>query len=114
MATLHVGGQPLPGSFTNRFLAHLQAATTARFASGKGFFLTTAHTGEDGAEQTVSHWIHPGLPVSFSYDVTDGSGGRVAPEALQNNEIEEIAAAMDTPYGVRGSDGLWWPFTEKA
>jgi hypothetical protein len=114
VATLHLGGQPLPGTFTNHFLAHLQAATAARFASGRGFFLTTAQAGEDGAELTVSHWIHPGQPLAFGYDVADGSGGRVAPEALHDNEIEEISAAMDTPYGVRGSDGLWWPFTEQA
>jgi hypothetical protein len=113
VATLHVGGQPLPGTFSNHFLAHLQVATAARFALGKGFFLTTTQAGEDGAEQTVSHWLHPSVPVSFGYDVSDGSGGKVAPEAVQANQIEEITAAMDTPNGVRGSDGLWWPFTEQ-
>lgn len=113
MATVHVGGQPLPGTFTNHFLAHLQVATVARFAAGKGFFLTTTEVGDDGAERTVSHWLHPGFPVSFAFDITDGSGARVAPEALQDNEIEEIAAAMDTPNGVRGSEGLWWPFAEQ-
>ncbi|MGE2715601.1 hypothetical protein ACQI4L_16225 [Mycolicibacterium litorale] len=112
MATVHVGGQPLPGTFTNHFLAHLQVATVARFASGKGFFLTTTEVGDDGAERTVSHWLHPSLPVSFAYDVTDGSGGRVAPEEVHAKEIEEITAAMDTANGVRGSDGLWWPFAE--
>ncbi|BCI53516.1 hypothetical protein NIIDNTM18_27940 [Mycolicibacterium litorale] len=113
MATVHVGGQPLPGTFSNRFLAHLQVATVARFASGKGFILATTEVGEDGVERTVSHWLHPGLPVSFAYDVTDGSGGHLAPETLHDNEIEAITAAMDTPNGVRGSDGLWWPFADQ-
>lgn len=112
MATVHVGGQPLPGTFTNHFVAHLQAATGARFAAGKGFFLTTTEVGDDGTERTVSHWLHPSLSVAFGYDVTDEAGTRVAPEALQDSEIDEITAAMDTPYGVRGSDGLWWPFAE--
>ncbi|WP_422746667.1 hypothetical protein ACN27E_03755 [Mycobacterium sp. WMMD1722] len=112
MATVHVGGQPLAGTFTNEFLAHLQAATAARFATGKGFFLTTTEPGADGAEATVSHWLHPALPVSFAFDVVDGSGERIAPVALGHEQIDEITAAMDTPNGVRGSDGLWWPFAE--
>ncbi|KUI35696.1 hypothetical protein [Mycobacterium sp. GA-2829] len=112
MATLHVGGQPLPGTFTNHFLAHLQVAAAARFAAGKGFFLTTAQRGEDGVEQTVSHWLHPSVPLGFGYDVTDDGGAHVAPVTLDHTEIEEITAAMDSPNGVRGSDGLWWPFAE--
>jgi hypothetical protein len=112
VATVHVGGQPLAGTFTNHFVAHLQVATAARFGAGKGFFLTTTEAGSDGAESTVSHWLHPALPVSFSFDVVDGSGERVAPVTLDREEIDEIAAAMDTPNGVRGSDGVWWPFAE--
>ncbi|MBO0675949.1 hypothetical protein JRC04_00580 [Mycolicibacterium sp. S2-37] len=114
MATVHVGGQPLAGIFTNHFLAHLQAAATARFSAGKGFFLTTTEAGADGNESTVSHWLHPALAVSFSFDVVDGDGARVAPVTLGKEEIEEITAAMDTPNGVRGSDGVWWPFAEHA
>jgi hypothetical protein len=112
VATVHSGGQPVPGAFSNHFLAHLQAATTGRFAAGKGFFLTTTAQGEDGAEVTVSHWLHPSIPVSFSYDVTDNGGSRVAPVALDHKEIDALTAAMDSPNGVRGSDGVWWPFAE--
>lgn len=112
VATVHVGGQPLAGSFTNQFLAHLQVAAAARFGAGKGFILTTTESGADGAEATVSHWLHPALAVSFSFDVVDESGQRVAPVALDRGQIDEITAAMDTPNGVRGSDGVWWPFAE--
>jgi len=113
VATVHVGGQPLPGTFTNHFLAHLQVAAAARFGTGRGFFLTTSEPGSDGAEATVSHWLHPALPISFSFDVTEGSGERVAPVTLDHEEIQEITEAMDTPNGVRGSDGVWWPFAER-
>lgn len=112
MASIHVGGHALPGTFSNHFLAHLQVATAARFGAGKGFYLTTTEAGDDG-ETTVSHWLYPGVPVSFSYDVTDSSGEHVAPVELDRGAIDDLSAAMDTPNGVRGSDGLWWPFTEK-
>ncbi|MCK0174018.1 hypothetical protein [Mycolicibacterium sp. F2034L] len=114
MATVHVGGQQLAGTFTNHFVAHLQAAVVVRFGAGKGFFLTTTEAGPDGTETTVSHWLHPALAVSFTFDVVDGEGARIAPVTLDSTEIEEITAAMDTPNGVRGSDGLWWPFAEHA
>ncbi|TFV57366.1 hypothetical protein E4P42_15830 [Mycobacterium sp. PS03-16] len=111
MATVQVGGQQLPGTFTNHFLAHLQVAAAARFAAGKGFFLTTTQSDGNG-ERTVSHWLHPGLPVSFGFDIADGDGGRLSPVAVDTAEVDELTAAMDTPYGVRGSDGVWWPFAE--
>lgn len=112
MATVHSGGQPIPGTFTNHFVAHLQAAVAARFATGKGFFLTMTGQGEDGAEVTTSHWLHPGIPLAFSYDVSGEDGAKVAPVALNHKEIEALTAAMDQPNGVRGSDGVWWPFAE--
>lgn len=111
VASIHVGGQQVPGTFSNHFVAHLQAATGARFAAGKGFFLTVTETG-DGSETTVSHWLHPAVPVSFGYDVTDDSGEHTAPVELDRHQIDDLVAAMDTPYGVRGSDGVWWPFTQ--
>src|SRR5262245_6583860 len=112
VATLYSGGQQLPGTFTNHFLAHLQVAAAGRFAHGKGFFLTT--TGQDaaGAEITYCHWLHPGIPLSFHYDVRDESGSRVAPVRLDQKEVESIADAMELPTGVRGSDAVWWPFAE--
>jgi hypothetical protein len=112
VASIHVGGQQLPGTFSNHFLAHLQVATATRFADGKGYFLTTAHTGDDG-EVSVSHWLYPAVPVSFSFDVTDSSGEHVAPVELDHGQVDDLVKAMDTPQGVRGSDGLWWPFTEQ-
>jgi hypothetical protein len=111
VASIHVGGHPLPATFSNHFLAHLQAATATRFGAGKGYFLTTTEAGADG-EATVSHWLYPGVPVSFSYDVTDSSGERVTPVELDSREIDDLSAAMDTPNGVRGTDGVWWPFAE--
>jgi hypothetical protein len=112
VATLHSGGQPIPGTFTNHFVAHLQAAVAARFATGKGFFLTTTGQGEGGAEVTTSHWLHPGIPLTFGYDVSGDDGAKVAPVALDHKEIDALTAAMDQPNGVRGSDGVWWPFAE--
>ncbi len=113
MATLHSGGHPLPIGFTNQFLAHLQVATAARFAQGKGFFLTA--TGEDsgGTEVTWSVWLHPSIPLSFHYDVRDDASDRVAPVKLSPDEVEVITRAMDQPNGVRGNDGVWWPFAEQ-
>lgn len=113
MATIHVGGQQVPGEFSNHFLAHLQVATATRFGAGKGYFLTTTEAGA-GGEATVSHWLYPAVPVSFSYDVTDSAGEHVAPVELDRSEIDDLIATMDTPNGVRGSDGLWWPFTENS
>lgn len=112
MATVQSGGRSIPGTFTNHFLAHLQAAVAARFAAGKGFFLTTTERDDDGVEHTSCHWLHPAVPLTFTYDVTDGDGAKVAPVALDRNEIDALTAAMDHPNGVRGSDGIWWPFAE--
>ncbi len=113
MATIHSGGQPLPVTFTNHFLAHLQAATAARFGAGKGFFLTTTAPDSDGTETTYCHWLHPSIPLSFHYDVRDDSDNRVAPVQLNHKEIEAITEAMEQPYGVRGTDALWLPFAER-
>ena len=112
MATLHCVGQPLPIGFTNHFLAHLQVATAARFGQGKGFFLTMTGQNSDGTEITWSNWLHPGIPLSFHYDVRDDSDNRVAPVKLDPDEINAITTAMDQPNGVRGNDGVWWPFSE--
>jgi hypothetical protein len=112
VATLHSGGLQLPGTFSNQFLAHLQVAAAARFREGKGFFLTTTGTDADGAEVTHCHWLHPSIPLTFRYDVRDGSDNRVAPVMLDHKEIDNIAEAMELPNGVRGNDGVWWPFAE--
>jgi hypothetical protein len=112
VATLHSGGLQLPGTFSNQFLAHLQVAAAGRFNEGKGFFLTTTGTDADGAEITHCHWLHPSIPLSFRYDVRDGSDNRVAPVMLDHKEIDNIAEAMELPNGVRGNDGVWWPFAE--
>lgn len=116
MATLHAGGQQLPGTFTNSFLAHLQVATAGRFGAGKGFFLTTTVADTDGdrggTEATFSHWLHPGNALTFAYDVTDESGDRLGPVKLDHKKVDAISAEMDQPNGVRGNDGIWWPFAE--
>jgi hypothetical protein len=44
--------------------------------------------------------------------VQDGSNNRVAPVMLDHKEIDNIAEAMELPNGVRGNDGVWWPFAE--
>jgi hypothetical protein len=113
VATVQSGGQTIPATFTNHFVAHLQVATAKRFGAGKGFFLTTTQSGDDGAEATVSHWLHPSVPVSFTYDVTDGAGELVAPVALEDKRIDAITEAMDQPTGVRGTASVWWPFAEQ-
>ena len=66
----------------------------------------------DGTEMTWSNWLHPGIPLSFHYDVRDDSDNRVAPVKLDHDEINAITTAMDQPNGVRGNDGVWWPFSE--
>lgn len=111
MATVSSGGQVLPTTFTNHFLAHLQVATAHRFDEGRGFFLTVS-VDDDATQRTVSHWLHPSIPVVFSFDVSDDSGDRVAPVTLDHKEIDAISAQMELPTGVRGDDAVWWPFAE--
>lgn len=112
MASLHCAGEELIPTFTNHFLAHLQVAVGKRFANGQGFMLMGTAPDPDGGEVTFVNWLHPSIPLSFSYDVTDDSDERVPPVTLDSNEIAAILKAMDEPTGVRATDGVWLPFTE--
>lgn len=112
MATLSSGGQPIPGTFTNHFLAHLQVAAANRFNEGKGFFLTVTDLDPEGREVTFCHWLHPSSPLAFHYDIRDDEGNRLAPVRLDHKKIDTIADEMELPHGVRGNDLVWWPFHE--
>jgi hypothetical protein len=112
VATIHYGGDQLPLTFTNHFLAHLQMAVHQRFGQERGFFLTGTVSDADGVERTCSHWFHPGVPLAFTYDVVDDAGSRVPPIKLDHNEIDVILEAMGRPEGVRSTDSLWLPFAE--
>jgi hypothetical protein len=109
---LHIDGQPVEGTFSNDFLAHLQVATAARFHAGKGYFLTTTAPDDERTEVTRSHWLHPTIPVRFVFDVRDDSGNRVAPVTLDHTQIDALAESMDQPNGVRADAAVWWPFHE--
>jgi hypothetical protein len=113
VATLHYGGESLPLTFTNHFLAHLQVATYQRFGEGRGFFLTGTCPDSGGTEVTFSQWVCPGVPLSFSYDVRDESGNHVPPIKLDHKEIGVILEAMNRPEGVRASEALWLPFADQ-
>lgn len=114
MATLHSGQQQLPLDFTNHFLAHLQVAVHQRFATGGGgFFLTGTYADPDGNEVTVSHWLHPSIPLAFSFDVKDDSDQRIPPVKLDHKEIDAILETMNQPNGVRATGEVWLPFMEK-
>ena len=114
MATLHCGGQPLPIGFTNQFLAHLQVATAARFGQGKGFFLTMTGENSDGTEITWSDWLHPGIPLSFHYDVSDDSDNRVAPVKLYPDEINAITRRWTSPTGCAATTGCGGRFPSRS
>jgi hypothetical protein len=113
LATLRCGEQDLPLTFTNEFLAHLQVAVHRRFADAGGFFLTGTYPVADGAEATVSHWLSPATPMVFTYDVSDESGERIPPVALDHKEIEALLEAMDRPIGVHLTGEVWLPFRDK-
>lgn len=113
MATLRCGEHELPLTFTNHFLAHLQAATQRRFnKTGAGFFLTG--TNESGGKPvTISQWVHPSTPLAFVYDVRDDDNQSIPPVELERKEIEHILEAMDQPVGVHDTSEVWLPFREK-
>lgn len=112
MATLRYGDHELPLSFTNHFLAHLQSAAFRRFAKKGGFFLTGTYD-SDGEPITVSHWVHPGIPLVFIYDVHDDSGSEIPPVELDHKLIEDMLEAMERPVGVHSTKDVWLAFREK-
>ncbi|MCG5433167.1 hypothetical protein LV457_12860 [Mycobacterium sp. MYCO198283] len=110
MATLRCGGDELPVPFSNAFLAHLQLAVQERFAgNGGGFYLTGTYS-SDGAQTTTAHWVAPGVPLAFGYDVQDGDGRAVAPVDIDRAQVDELLSAMDRPTGVRCTESVWLPF----
>jgi hypothetical protein len=113
LATLRCGDKELPLTFTNHFLAHLQAAVHRRFKKSGGFFLTGTYTNSDGREVTVSHWVHPSEALTFEYDVRDEAGDRVPPIELDFKEVDEILDAMARPVGVHDTSDVWVTFREK-
>lgn len=113
LATLRCGERELPLQFTNYFLAHLQAAVHRRFKKAGGFFLTGTYRDNDGADVTVSHWVHPLIPLEFQYDVRDDSGDRLPPVELDHKEIDAILDAMDRPIGVHDTGDVWVTFRDK-
>jgi hypothetical protein len=112
MGVLRYGQQELPLKFSNSFLAHLQVAAQQRFATGAGFYLTGTYPDPDGAEVTVSRWLHPTIPLEFVYDVTDDADARLAPVELDHGQIDAMLAAMERPVGVKATGDVWLAFTE--
>lgn len=102
MPALIYGPQQARLSFDggNFFLAHLQVATQRRFADGHGYFLTGAGRNDDGREVSTSHWIHPGIPLTFDYDTEDITGERPAPIEIDEKNVEALLGVMDRPLGV--------------
>jgi hypothetical protein len=110
VATLHCGTAPLPVTFSNHFLAHLQQAVRERFSGGGGGFFLTGTYESDGAETTTSHWVTPEVALAFGYDVHDGDGKAVAPVDIDRQQVDDLLAAMDRPTGVRLTESVWLPF----
>ena len=113
MATLRCGETELPLTFTNHFLAHLQAAVHRHFKKAQGFFLTGTYTNSDGTEVTVSHWLHRTTPLAFEYDVRGDDGDRIPPVELNDREVDDILDAMARPLGVHDTSDVWVTFREK-
>lgn len=101
MSTLLYGPSPVALNFTgNHFLAHLQAATLRRFEQGRGYFITLAGTNDQGQNITVSHWIHPSVRLSFSYETEDEYGNAPKTIELEDDQVDALLEAMDRPFGV--------------
>jgi hypothetical protein len=113
LATLRLGENELPLTFTNRFLAHLQVAVHRRFKKTGGFFLTGTYPDADGKDVTVSYWVHPASPLTFEYDVRGDDGERLPPVELDFGVVDEILDAMARPVGVHDTGDVWLAFREK-
>jgi hypothetical protein len=113
VATLRFGDRELPLQFSNRFLAHLQAAVHHRFKKEGGFFLTGTYRNPDGEEVTVSYWLHSQCPLEFEYDIRDDNGEHQPPVELDHKELDAILDAMDRPIGVHDAGDVWVTFRDK-
>lgn len=103
MAQLRYGDNPVNLNFgdDNKTLAILQVATFRRFATGKGYFITAAGTDDgDGRDVSSAHWIGPGSPLRFNYDVEDVYGNHVDTVVVEEDDVEAFLDAMDHPIGV--------------
>jgi hypothetical protein len=119
MSVLIYGPSQVRLTFANNsFLAHLQAATNRRFAEGRGYFLTTSGTGDDGQERRVSYWMHPSIPLLFSYDAEDVTGEPTQPVEVTDDGVDALVEVMDRPLGViwgfSAEQGRYIPFVHCA
>ncbi|CAJ1504254.1 hypothetical protein [[Mycobacterium] holstebronense] len=101
MGVVFYGANQVPLSCPgNSLLAHLQAATNRRFADGRGYFLSLSGVSNDGEPRCSSYWIHPAIPLSFSYETQDDTGESPGPVVIDQGFVDTLLAAMDRAIGV--------------
>lgn len=115
MAQLNYGANQITLGFKdNTMLANLQVATARRFATSKGYFLTSVAT-VPGGEVSVSHWISPGEQLRFVYDSEDDYGNAVETAMVDEDDVVKLLEAMDWPTGVSyDHDDRGLPFLDEA
>ena len=92
----------------NQFLVHLQAATFRRFAEGGGYFLTMSGSNDEGAKVSSSYWMHPSIPLAFSYETEDDTGEPPETIVIHDKSVDALVEVMDRPLGVL------WGFSGRA
>lgn len=101
MGVVFYGANQVPLSCPgNSLLAHLQAATNRRFADGRGYFLSLSGVSNNGEPRCFSYWMHPAIPLSFSYETQDDTGEPPEPVVIDEESVGTLLAAMDRAIGV--------------
>ncbi|RFA11536.1 hypothetical protein B7R21_12595 [Subtercola boreus] len=67
MGTLTYGSAGTVLHFDDRMLAHLQTVIMAKLRRDEKFGLTSAH----GPTGLTSVWLHPSIPLVFTFDSSD-------------------------------------------
>ncbi|WP_449277984.1 DUF7882 family protein [Leucobacter sp. GX24907] len=78
--------------FDDRELAHIKAAMVRKLRKHESFLLSWGIPATQGSGR-VSLWMHPGLPVTFSF-----SGGR--PPRLDPAWVHLLERLSQTPHGL--------------
>lgn len=78
-----------------------QTATYRRFGKGLGYFLTAA-TGRSKSTEvdSISHWLHPSIPIRFQHDVRDPDNDDLVQSITLDWDRVAAELAMEGPIGV--------------